>query len=998
MIFLVDAGKSGDSMELRPFPLKMILKKLQLSLLWAFCMASLLCSPAYGQGFTFKNYTQAQGLKNLNVDCMLQDQQGFLWLGTDHGLFRYDGARFREYGAADGLSSLYILALTEDASHHLWVGTSSGLFYLQGDRFSAVLYQGAPLAMNVDSSLAATADGRILAVSRYRLLEVVPDSSSVKLESTWLVRQLAIPDAGAAYQGQTIVNSVHVDRDQNVWFNCGKGICELSGTHFTFWGTAQGVPDDDWSAIFSARDQSIWVRSANQVIRMRPGERAFTNLTDGYAAKFSNNYYISFVEDKFGNVLTPTAEGLAIWTQNAWQFYGPQQGLSTYPVTSLLAARDGIIWLGVGGHGLAKWVGYGEWQQWTTAQGLQSPIVWGILKDNAGRIWVAQDGGLSVLPPGGKNFDTVTAHMGDHAKAMLGITQDLQGNIWACSGSGVLIRVDANTLQPRRWLPDVPGAHQIFADSQDRLWISTEQGLYEIDNARTSTTAHKIDFPGRAAGDIYRVAEDHHGVIWAAGENGLFYLGNTTWNRVDLQNAQLQGQISDVDVAPDNSLWVVNDFSKVVHLHLVNDAVASFESFTTPYLSSSEALFARLDQRGWVWVGHDNGVDVYDGKVWLHYGREDGLLWNDVDGRAFFADPDGSVWIGTSEGLSHFLRPQDPLQTTPLALHVESARYGNLDLLTQKNNRIRWSNASLSIRVSPLEYRHESDISFRYRLLGSDPDWSNTSNSLMRYSPLAPGKYTFQAIAVDDAWHRQSGIQSLSFEILPPWWQSLWLRVLAVVAVIAFLFWLWSIRVVRLIKRQRKLELLVDERTRELQQEKKELIEVREALRHEATHDALTGLWNRKAILELLERELDRAYREQSSLAVVLIDIDYFKNINDQHGHLVGDAVLKECGIRLHSSVRTYDSAGRYGGEEFLVLLPNLERATGEHRLESLSHALKIKSYYVNSIRLKLTCSMGVAWIHQGLPVVSTHHMIEMADAALYRAKAAGRDRIEHAG
>ena len=970
----------------------MILKKLRFFLVLLACVSSLPCVIARGQGFTFKNYTQAQGLKNLNVDCMLQDHRGFLWLGTDHGLFRYDGARFREYGNAQGLSSLYILAIKEDAAHRLWVGTSGGLFYLQGNHFFPVMLEGNHLAMNVDSSLAATQDGRMLAVSRYRLLEVRPGNTP----DTWSVHPFAIKDAGTAYQPQTIVNSVYIDTAQNIWFSCDKGICELSGSRLKFWGPEQGVPKDDWYAIFSARDASIWVRSAIQVIHLRQGESAFSNLTQGYAAKFSNNYYVSFTEDKFGNILTPTAEGLAVWTVGAWKFYGPAQGLSTYPVTSLMAGRDGIIWMGIGGHGLAKWVGYGEWEQWTTAQGLQSPIIWGILKDKEGRIWVAQDWGLSVLQPHAKNFLSVTRHMGDHAKAMLALTEDQQGNIWACSGSGVVIRANAKTLQTRRWLPDVPGAHQIFADSQNRIWISTQYGLYEIDNARTAKTAHHITLPGKSAGDIYRVVEDHNGVIWAAGQSGLFFLKDGVWQRLESQYPLLKSQISDVDVAPDNSLWVVNDFYKVIHLKLAGNAVSSIQTFGSPSLSSSQALFARVDARGWLWVGHDNGMDVYDGATWLHYGSEDGLLWNDVDGRAFFPDPDGSVWIGTSEGLSHFLRPENRQKQATLHLYIESARYGGNNLLAPAAENTYRPNAPLVIHFSPLQYQHESDISYRYRLDGVDTDWNATKNAEVRYSPLSPGKYNFRVMAVDNAWHRQSDVQSMPFQILPPWWQSLWFRILAALGMLAFLLWIGHIRVRRLIQRQRKLEQLVDERTRELQQEKQELIEVREALRHEASHDALTGLWNRKAILELLERELERARREKFNLAVVLIDLDYFKNINDQHGHLVGDAVLKECGHRLHASVRTYDSAGRYGGEEFLVLLPNLERVTGDQRLEALNQALKGEPYCVNDLCMQLTCSMGVAWIQHGLPVVSMHQVMDMADAALYRAKAAGRNRIEH--
>ncbi|MGC9291701.1 MAG: diguanylate cyclase [Acidobacteriaceae bacterium] len=978
----------------------MVRKKLCLVIAALFLSYTLPCALAHGQGFTFKHYTQAQGLRNLNVDCMLQGHDGYLWLGTDHGLFRYDGARFQEYGAEDGLSSLYILALQEDASHRLWVGASGGLFYWDRNSFHQVLLDGNPLAITQDSSLAAMKDGRMLAVSRFRLVEVRPGDGPGK----WLLRQWPVKTEGPAFTPQTAINGVAVDAQQDIWLGCGKGLCEISGAGLKFWGEQQGVPRDDWATLFFARNGDLWVRSPSQVLRLRPGEVKFSNLTQGSHAKFLNDYYVSFVEDKAGNILTPLGVGVAIWTGNAWKFYGPEQGLSEYPVTSLLATRDGFLWLGIGGHGLDKWLGYGTWEQWTTAQGLQAPTVWGVLKDRAGRIWVAQDGGLSVLEPHATRLLTVTKHLGDHVEAMLGLTEDQQGNIWACSGNGVIVHVDPKTLQVTRWRPDVSSAHQIFADTKDHLWISTQQGLYEIDNAATSKTAHRVILPGNGLGDVYRVVESHDGVVWAAGESGLFYYRNGRWRQLALHDAPLKGPFSDIDVAPDGSLWVVNDYNKLAHLRLDGDTVSSLKIYGRPELSSNLIEFARMDQRGWLWIGHDDGVDVFDGANWKHYGAEDGLLWNDTDNRAFFAGPDpgvaagpdGSVWIGTSAGLSHFLRPADKQEATPIQLRIESALYGDVNLLARPVEKAHWSGAPLRIEFSPLAYQHESDIFYRYRMQGVDAEWNETSDAEARYSPLPPGKYTFQVMAVDKAWRRQSAIQTLQFTVLPPWWQTGWFYLAIMLCMLALLRWMWNIRVRRLVQQQRKLEQVVQERTQELQKEKQELITAREALRHEATHDALTGLWNRKAILELLEVELDRAMREHSSLAVVMMDLDFFKNINDQYGHLVGDAVLKECGQRLLASVRTYDSAGRYGGEEFLVLLPNLEREMGEQRLGSLNYTLTGTPYGVDSLSMQITCSMGVAWVQHGLPIVSASQILDMADAALYRAKASGRNCILH--
>ena len=108
------------------------------------------------------------------------------------------------------------------------------------------------------------------------------------------------------------------------------------------------------------------------------------------------------------------------------------------------------------------------------------------------------------------------------------------------------------------------------------------------------------------------------------------------------------------------------------------------------------------------------------------------------------------------------------------------------------------------------------------------------------------------------------------------------------------------------------------------------LVEAREEMRFKATHDVLTGLWNRGAILALLETELNRNVRERTPLSIVLCDVDHFKQVNDVHGHLAGDDILRQVAIRLQSSVRSFDAVGRYGGEEFLLLLKGCAASTSK--------------------------------------------------------------------
>ena len=171
------------------------------------------------------------------------------------------------------------------------------------------------------------------------------------------------------------------------------------------------------------------------------------------------------------------------------------------------------------------------------------------------------------------------------------------------------------------------------------------------------------------------------------------------------------------------------------------------------------------------------------------------------------------------------------------------------------------------------------------------------------------------------------------------------------------------------------------------------LIEAREEMRFKATHDALTKLWNRAAILSLVRTELHRCAREQKQISLLLCDVDHFKRVNDNHGHLAGDTVLSEVARRLSSSVRAYDAVGRYGGEEFLILLSDCSQSNAEMRSENIRTAISSTPFEVDDTVMSISISIGAVTCEDWSPGIPVERILAEADAALYRAKAEGRNR-----
>jgi two-component system, cell cycle response regulator len=168
------------------------------------------------------------------------------------------------------------------------------------------------------------------------------------------------------------------------------------------------------------------------------------------------------------------------------------------------------------------------------------------------------------------------------------------------------------------------------------------------------------------------------------------------------------------------------------------------------------------------------------------------------------------------------------------------------------------------------------------------------------------------------------------------------------------------------------------------------LIEAQSALREAATRDPLTGLWNRAAILDRLHREIDRASREGSRTAVVLVDLDHFKRINDSYGHPAGDTVLLTAAERLRVCLRTYDEVGRWGCEEFLIVLPNCGTEEAAGVAERTRRAVAERPHNLGGVRHEVTASFGVASATSG----DAAELVRRADTALYRAKDGGRNRV----
>ena len=939
------------------------------SVLAVLCIAQLTCA---AQRYTFGEYTE--GLGNLNISCLAQDRTGYLWVGTQNGLYRYDGSRFEHYGKINGLPERMVENLFAGPDGTLWVGTTTGIFFERRDGgFQEVAppnetgrflprYGTAFTANKQDEVVAATERGAFL------LRHTGPDQ--------WAAHRMNL-EGGSIWSAQYA-------RDGALWYGCGTGLCRLAEGKTTRLDAALKLPEEHWTNLLLARNGHMWVRGGVHVGELTAAGDRF-ELHD-LPASYTAEPFPALAEDGQGRILTSQGPSLAMWEAGQWRMVTERNGLSRFELQTVFVDREASVWIGVVGHGLKRWVGQDQWEGFTAADGLSNDLVWASTRDRKGRLWIGTESGLDWIPAGG-DTPRPWRETGLRTTRVDALEVSPDGAIWMGSAAGSVTRINPDTLVGVQW--KVPEVYRIVTDRHRRIWVATTGGLYAVD-ADKAANGPKLVADAALLNVRQRFSDlslDPEGRLWAAGDHGIFVRDGGGWHRIDPGDSGANPDLIAAD--HQGNLWAAGPSQNLMRLRVEGYRIAKAEQIGRPPLLSQQVVSLLVDHRGWLWLGQDAGLTVFDGGKWHSFTQDDGLIWNDTDSFALSEDGDGSLWIGTSGGISHLIDPQSVHVSPPPAPAFSHVTYGAVGL--GNGSSAQWRSEPLIVSMAILSFRGMHDIAMRYRLIGPQgTGWEETRETDVRYRHLPPGNYRFEVKAVDSAGNSESPLAVFSFRITPLWWQNRYLQVGLVLLAIAIVAFSSRRKLNQLLQQKKELEEAVTLRTIDLELEKAELLRTREQMRRFAERDDLTGLWNHRIIVERLSREVDRSRREGTPLSIILVDLDDFKSINDTFGHLAGDAVLKGTSTTLQRLVRSYDWVGRYGGEEFLLVLPGSDFAGAQMRAEDLRAALEAARVEYGETQIGVTGSFGVA---SGFPA-SSESMIRAADEALYDAKSRGRNCI----
>ncbi len=934
--------------------------------------------------YAIEHFGERFGLGSATVTSLAQDAQGFLWIGTQTGVQRYDGAVVKRFGREEGLPGEVVTLVLAAPDGHIWVRTRKGISRFDHERFSTVYSadKAEPLR-DVYQSFAVDASGTLYVSTQGGLLRVGRSRLESNFESP-----VVFPN---------LVDAIVCAPDGTLWFASGESIGSISGG-----STKPDVPsplplrDDRVMALLPTGDHRLWIRTSRQIGLLdtrKPGSLPtwFGEDLPGANAIGGPNL------DRLGNLLLPTSKGLYQRVGNSWKTIDHRSGLTSSAVTAVLEDREGEVWIGTAGAGLDHWPGSKQWSGWTDAEGLSDALVLGVVRDQRARLWVATNSALTLWDPEKRQWKNWTGDglAGAGARQVL-LASD--GAIWALFPSKGLFRFDAYFPNPHAQRAPIPTAQLprvVSVAPTGLIWADGTRTLHTIAYKGGHFIAQEEQVP-ESIGSAEHVSVSPHSVLWAAGPKGLSRRVNMTWEHLNVEKAMLSTHIANLRAVRDNEVWVgYPDEGAITGVRVASDSRPIINHFPKGVCSLGS------DARQNVWLEMEEGAGVVSPEGMLTtFTQRDGLLWNDLNCDALWQESDGTLLIGTSKGLARYDPKEQPQELPQPTTVLTSAIFGKSDRLEDLDPQVEYDDRTFQAHFAAPIFRDPDHVSCRYRLRGLETEYTETTLREVRYPSLPSGSYSFE-VSCGSATLGWSEAAEYSFEIHPPWWQSWWANLGATVLLAVAIFGIIRYRTQRERLERERLEIAVGERSAELAAANRELQEA-------CLRDSLTGVRNRRFLETTITADASqalRAYRTNSSsyshdhrdLIFFLIDVDHFKEVNDRHGHHAGDRLLVQISERLSQIVRDSDFLIRWGGEEFLVVCRSAERVDAPRMAERILAAVGSMPFDLGGgCILRKTCSVGWApfpWPPLSQARVSVDEVLRLADHGLYLSKQRGRNQ-----
>jgi signal transduction histidine kinase/ligand-binding sensor domain-containing protein len=745
--------------------------------------------------FAIDTWQTDAGLPELAVQSILEASDGYLWVGTQEGLARFDGAQFTVFNHANtsALPSDFVTTIVEDGDRSLWIGTMEGLVVRRADGHFASFgpEQGFPITRVL---MAVTAsDGSIWVCGYGGVAHIVHG----RVERAFGV------DDGLANE---VVFSVVLDHDGAAWIIARGYLQRLKNGKVESFSEAAGLKGQLLAGIYVSHSGELWVVTSGSSFLRRVGERFEPWRPNGLP---DNVHVRDVLEDRDGNLWIATdANGVFRTWQNLSSVTASEQGLSDLGLQSLYEDRAGNLWIGTLGRGLIR-LRDGPFTAYTKTEGVSADSVFSVLQDRRGDVWAGTLNGLTRI-----SIDEVQRY--SHATGLASnfiasLADDGAGGVWVGLGAARIDHLVDGKVERHIILKPPLAAYvttAVFVDREGRLWAGTDgSGVARIvGDASDYFTAAQ----GLPDNSVSAIAQDAHGGIWIGTSHGVARIDGELVESDPLHDPEMRrAGILSLYVDDRNTLWI-----GTLGRGLLRYSGGQVTHYTLHEGLPNETINSVLtDAEDNVWLGSNRGIfriqrsdmdDVAAGRrttmELTRYGQADGMksaetsagsqpsAWRSSDGRLWFATVQGAVVVDPSR-----------VATTRAPLHtfIESVRANDQSI------DVRDAGANLPAGTSRLELHYAAPdlvaaetTHFRYRLEGVDANWVDVAGErIARYANVPPGTRRFEVQARRDNEGWVGATTALTFVVEPMFYQTWWFLALCAGLLVGLLWLLHHLRV-----------------------------------------------------------------------------------------------------------------------------------------------------------------------------------------------------------
>lgn len=697
-----------------------------------------------GIKFTVFDKQNTPQIKSNYIRTLLADRQGALWIGTAEGLVRMLDGKFTLFTTNEGLPSDTIQAVYEDRESNLWVATATGLGVFKSGALTKFTTRERLIGGSIQA-LFEDADGALWIATPYGVARVKGDEFT-----NYTVRD------GLASNS---VRAIQQDRDGRLWFGSLGGLTSYSQGRFTTYTTRDGLPNDRIIALHAGRDGDLLVGTAGGLSRFNDGR--FTGFNPG--EPLATSTVLSLLEDLEGNLWIGTESGgINLLKDTKFTTYTVRNGLSNDLVKAIYEDAQGNTWIGTDGGGL-NLLKDGKLSVYTTRDGLSSNVILALFGDGAGNLWVGTPDGLNRFSQG--KFTIYTAADGLANNDVRSICADHHGNLWIGTRGGLTRMKDGvfHTFTEVDGLPNdlIATLHE---DAKGNLWVGTLGGLSRLTNEEFTTLTTKEGLSSDAVISLY---EDADGTLWiGTNGGGLNRMKDGQLTAYTTRNGLLDDVVYRILEDGRNNLWL-SCRRGIFHI-----SKKDLDDFARGAISSIAPVA---------------------------YGTADGMMTRECSGGgdpAGWRGSDGKLWFPTIKGVAMIDPERIKTNSQPPPVVIEQVRIDDKSFAPTDRLELPPGTTRFDLYYTAPSFVAPERVRFKYKLEGFDKDWIDSgTRRIAYYTNLRPGAYTFRVKASnnDGVWNETGAAFSLYLK--PYFYQTYWFYAVLMLALALFAWLLFRLRV-----------------------------------------------------------------------------------------------------------------------------------------------------------------------------------------------------------